>query len=67
MAGAEIVQKPVQNAPCLGVLRHTTDDRRVRLAEEERKSEALGVPVVLMLLAWVGFLGYPALVNIIGL
>ena len=39
----------------------------VRLAEEERKSEALGVPVVLMLLAWVGFLGYPAVVNIIGL
>lgn len=36
-------------------------------AEEERKSEALGVPVVLMLLAWVGFLGYPAVVNIIGL
>lgn len=38
-----------------------------RLAEEERKSEALGVPVVLMLLAWIGFLGYPAVVNIIGL
>ena len=37
-----------------------------RLAEEEQTSEALGVPVVVMLLAWVGFLGYPAIVNVIG-
>lgn len=37
-----------------------------RLAEEEQTSEALGVPVVVMLLAWVGFLGYPAVVNVIG-
>lgn len=36
------------------------------LAEEEQKSEALGIPVVVMLLAWVGFLGYPALVNVMG-
>ncbi len=38
-----------------------------RLAVEERKSEALGIPVVLMLLAWMGFLGFPAVVNIIGI
>jgi len=38
-----------------------------RLAEEERKSEVLGIPVVLMLLAWIAFLGFPAIVNIIGL
>ena len=37
-----------------------------RLAEEEQTSEALGVPVVVMLLAWGGFLGYPAVVNVIG-
>jgi len=38
-----------------------------RVAEEERKSEALGIPVILMLLAWTAFLGYPAVVNLIGL
>lgn len=38
-----------------------------RLSEEERKSEVLGAPVVLMLLGWVCFLGYPAVLNIIGL
>lgn len=37
-----------------------------RLADEERKTEVLGVPVVVMLLAWVGFLGYPAVANLIG-
>lgn len=38
-----------------------------RLAQEERKSEVLGVPVVLMLLGWIGFLGYPAIANLIEL
>lgn len=37
-----------------------------RLAEEERKSESLGIPVVVMLLAWMAFLGYPAVLNLIG-
>lgn len=37
-----------------------------RLAEEERRTEVLGVPVVVMLLAWIGFLGYPAIANVIG-
>ncbi len=37
-----------------------------RLAEEERKSESLGIPVVVMLLGWMAFLGYPAVLNLVG-
>lgn len=38
-----------------------------RLADEERKSETLGIPVVFMLLGWMGFLGYPAIANLLNL
>lgn len=38
-----------------------------RLAEQERKSETLGIPVVFMLLGWMGFLGYPAIANLLAL
>lgn len=37
-----------------------------RLGEAEAKSETLGVPVVLMILGWSGFLGYPAILNLVG-
>lgn len=36
-----------------------------RLADEERKSESLGIPVVVMLLGWMAFLGYPAVLNLV--
>ena len=35
-------------------------------AEAEAKSSTLGVPVGLMLLAWAGFMGYPAILNMMG-
>lgn len=37
-----------------------------RLAEAERASETMGVPVVAMLIGWMGFLGYPAVMNLVG-
>lgn len=32
----------------------------------ERKSESMNIPVATMLLGWVGFMGYPAVVNLLG-
>lgn len=37
-----------------------------RLSEAERASETMGVPVVAMLIGWMGFLGYPAIMNLVG-
>lgn len=35
-------------------------------ADAEAKSSSLGLPVGLMLLAWAGFMGYPAVLNLMG-
>ena len=37
------------------------------LARAERKSETMNVPVAALLLGWVGFVAYPAVVNLLGL
>lgn len=35
-------------------------------AEAEKNSESMGVPIAAMLLGWFGFMGYPAVINLLG-
>lgn len=58
-----------QVSDSLGARAHSARARELseRLADEERKSETLGIPVVFMLLGWMGFLGYPAIANLLDL
>ena len=35
-------------------------------AEAEKRSESMGLPLAALLVGWIGFLGYPAVVNLIG-
>lgn len=37
-----------------------------RLAEAERSSEAMGIPLAAMFFGWMGFLGYPTIMNLVG-
>jgi tight adherence protein C len=36
------------------------------MSKAERKSESMSIPIAAMLLGWFGFLGYPAVANLIG-
>ncbi len=58
-----------QVSDSLGARAHSARARELseRLADEERKSETLGIPVVFMLLGWMGFLGYPAIAGLLAL
>lgn len=37
------------------------------LASAQKKSESMSIPIAAMLLGWFGFLGYPAVANLLGL